>query len=44
MGFNSGFKGLIQDIMGRYEAFVEKNHLETLGVDGKKIGPTRYRK
>jgi len=35
---------LIHDIMGRSEALVEKNHLETLGVGGKKIRPTKYRK
>jgi len=35
---------LTQDIMGKAEAFVEKNHLETLGLDGKKIRPTKYRK
>jgi hypothetical protein len=33
-----------QDIMGRSKALVERNHLETLGVGGKKIRHTKYRK
>lgn len=34
----------VQDIMGRSEAHVEENHLETLSVGGKEIRPTKFRK
>jgi hypothetical protein len=34
---------LRKDIMGSPKALVERNHLETLGIGGKKIRPTKYR-